>query len=73
MGQRLVIILELDLEHGIRQRLCNDGHYLNRIFLRQTASRFRQRACCASGMLGRACYSVKTLAPVAVTATECSK
>jgi len=27
----------------------------------------------ASGLLTRACYSVRTLAPVAVTATECSK
>jgi len=26
-----------------------------------------------SGLLSRACYSVKILAPVAVTATECSK
>jgi hypothetical protein len=38
MGQRLVIILELDLEHGIGQRLSDHRHYLNRIFLRQTAS-----------------------------------
>jgi hypothetical protein len=38
MGQSLVIVLELDLEHGIRQRLRDHCHYLNRIFLRQTAS-----------------------------------
>src|SRR5271157_2264542 len=38
MGQSLVIVLELDLEHGIGQRLCDHRHYLNRIFLRQTAS-----------------------------------
>jgi len=36
--QRLVIVLEFDLEHGIGQRLGDHRHYLNRIFLRQTAS-----------------------------------
>jgi hypothetical protein len=33
-----VIVLEFDLEHGIGQRLCDHRHYLNRVFLRQTAS-----------------------------------
>jgi hypothetical protein len=38
MGQRLVIVLELDLEHGIGQRLSDHRHYLNHVFFRQTAS-----------------------------------
>src|ERR1035438_5355663 len=44
MGQHLVIVLELDLEHGVGQRLGDHRHYLNRIFLRQTASHFRRPA-----------------------------
>jgi hypothetical protein len=38
MGQHLVIVLEFDLEHGVGQRFCDHCHYLNRVFLRQTAS-----------------------------------
>src|ERR1035438_1909498 len=44
MGQHLVIVLELDLEHGVGQRLGDHRHYLNRIFLRQTVSRFGRPA-----------------------------
>jgi hypothetical protein len=33
-----VIVLELDLEHGVGQRLGDHCHDLNRVFLRQTAS-----------------------------------
>jgi hypothetical protein len=47
MGQNLVIILELDLEHGIGQRFHHHRHYLNRVFLRQTVSCFWQRFCAA--------------------------
>src|ERR1035438_4657076 len=73
MGQHLVIVLELDLEHGVGQRLGDHRHYLNRVFLRQTASNSAGAPISASSLVDRACYSVKTLAPVAVTATVCSK
>ena len=70
MGQHFVVILELDLEHGIGQRLYDRCHYLNRVFLRQTVSRFW---CFRTfNSLDRG-YSVRILAPVAVTATVCSK
>src|ERR1017187_1041357 len=42
MGQNLVIVLEFDLEHGIRQGLSDHCHDLNRVFLRQTVSCFRR-------------------------------
>jgi hypothetical protein len=38
MGQDLVIVLELDLEHGIGQRLKDGCHHFNRVFLRQYVS-----------------------------------
>lgn len=41
MRQDLVLILKLYLKHGIRQRLKDSCHYLNRVFLRQSVSRFR--------------------------------
>jgi hypothetical protein len=41
MRQNLVLILKLYLEHGIGQRLKDSCHYLNRVFLRQSVSRFR--------------------------------
>jgi hypothetical protein len=40
MGQHFVVIFELDLKHGIGQRLNDRCHNLNRVFLRQTVSRF---------------------------------
>jgi hypothetical protein len=40
MSQNLMIILELDLEHGIRQGLGDHCHNLNHVIFRQTASRF---------------------------------
>jgi hypothetical protein len=50
MSQNLVLILQLDLEHGIGQGFHDHCHYLNRVFLRQTLIRFRQTsiglACC---------------------------
>jgi hypothetical protein len=67
-----VIVLEFDLEHGIGQRLNDHRHYLNRIFLRQTAST-SAGALMPNRPVARACYSVKILAPAAVTATVCSK
>src|ERR1035437_1374307 len=51
MGQHLVVILELDLEHGIGQGLNDRCHYLNRVFLRQTVSRF-----CRALTRNRRCY-----------------
>jgi hypothetical protein len=47
MGQHFMIILEFDLEHGIGQRLNDYRHYLDRVFLRQAASRFRRRLSAA--------------------------
>jgi hypothetical protein len=38
MGQHFVIILEFYFEHGVGQRFLHRRHYLNRVFLRQTAS-----------------------------------
>jgi len=69
----LVIVFELDLEHGIGQRLCDHRHDLNHVFFRQTASRFCQCARSALRPVGPSIYSVKIFAPVAVTATVCSK
>jgi len=43
MGQHLVIVLEFDLEHGVRKRFHHHRHYLNRVFLRQAVSRFWRR------------------------------
>src|SRR5277367_924 len=69
MRQHLVLVLELYLEHGVRQGLNNRCHYFNRVFLRQTLSRFR-RFCAGST---QSAYCVKIVAPSAVTATVCSK
>jgi hypothetical protein len=38
MSEGLMLILKLDLEHGIRQGLDDDCHHFNCIFLRQTLS-----------------------------------
>ena len=38
MGEGLVLIFKLDLEHGIGQGLYDDCHHFNCIFLRQTLS-----------------------------------
>jgi hypothetical protein len=40
MGQNLMVRLELHLKHGIGQRLNDRRHYLNRVFFRQSVSRF---------------------------------
>ena len=44
MRQYLVLVLQFHLEHRIRQRLDDHRHYFNRVFLRQTVSRFRPRS-----------------------------
>jgi hypothetical protein len=36
MSQHLMLILQLDLEHGVGQSFHHYCHYLNRVFLRQT-------------------------------------
>src|SRR5271156_4521140 len=63
--QNLVLVLKLDFKHRVGQRLNYRCHYFNRVFLRQTLSRFRPQAFVA--------YCVKITAPSAVTATVCSK
>src|SRR5579863_2278004 len=40
MGEHLMVVLKLDLEHGIGQRLGDRRHDFNRVFLRQSISRF---------------------------------
>src|SRR5882724_4035764 len=69
MRQYLVLILKLYLEHCVRQGLDDHCHHLNRVFLRQSVSRFCQRS--SPALLAN--YCVKTRAPSAVTATVCSK
>ncbi len=65
--------LEFDLEHGIRQRLNHRCHDLNRIFLRQSVSISASRVSTLPAFETEWYYSVKIIAPVAVTATVCSK
>ena len=36
MSQNLMLVLQLDFEHRVWQRLYDGCHYLNRVFLRQT-------------------------------------
>lgn len=70
--QNFVVRLELYLEHGVGQRLDDRCHDLNRVFLRQTVSTsgcFRTLAFWTEFLT----YSVRTFAPVSVTATVCSK
>src|SRR5271163_3916301 len=69
MGQSLVLVFKLHLEHGIRQRLDDRCHHFNRVFLRQTLSRSASPTAGSS----RTTYCVKITAPSAVTATVCSK
>src|SRR4051794_39568513 len=38
VSQNLVLVLELNLEHGIGQRFNYHRHYFNRVFLRQSIS-----------------------------------
>src|ERR1700753_4460856 len=64
--QNLVLVFELYFEHRVGQRFNHRCHYLNRVFLRQTLSRF----CLLPQALAR--YCVKITAPSAVTATVCS-
>jgi hypothetical protein len=69
-----VVVLELDLEHGIGQGFHNHCHHLNRVFLRQAFFRFCQRPYRAPQLVLPSLYSsVIILAPVGVTATVCSK
>ena len=72
MGQDLVVVLELHLEHSVGQRLGDRCHDLNRVFLRQTVSTSAGRYS-RYRLVKLSSYSVKTFAPVAVTATVCSK
>ncbi len=72
MGQDLVVVLELHLEHSVGQRLGDRCHDLNRVFLRQTVSTSAGRQS-RYRLVKLSIYSVKTFAPVAVTATVCSK
>jgi hypothetical protein len=37
MGEHLVLIFQLDLEHGIGQRFEDHCHYLNRVFFTQSS------------------------------------
>jgi hypothetical protein len=67
-----VVVLELHLEHSVGQRLGDRCHDLNRVFLRQTVSTSAGRYS-RYRLVKLSSYSVKTFAPVAVTATVCSK
>src|SRR5579884_33628 len=69
MSKHLVLVLKLDLEHRIRQRLQNSCHYLNRVFLRQSL------IPASAGLAGPSdnLYAVSTTAPSFVMATVCSK
>src|SRR5271165_1604020 len=53
MRQNLVLVFQFHLEHGIWQRLYHRCHYFNRVFLRQTSSRFRQPSgrLCSNSLL----------------------
>ena len=57
VSQHLVIVLQLDLKHGVRQCFNHHCHYFNRVFFRQTLFRFRQTsigpACCSKSLLGQ--------------------
>ena len=60
MRQYLVLVLQFHLEHRIRQRFDDHRHYFNRIFLRQTVSRFCSRL---SASLSPEPYCVNIVAP----------
>src|SRR5262245_903553 len=62
VGEHAVLVLELDAEHRVRQRLDHRGFHLNRLFLRHSTP----QAATAIG-------SPRTRGPCSMTATDSSK